>query len=125
MFCRRFTKGNKAGNYTAAGCFDQKGSLEHILVSCPYPEAVRERMYTMYLEKTVMFPSLHKLIQEVLTSSEEVIEQFFIEPLALPMVRQDCMVFGQQYIITVSHITRTFVINREYQKRLNIELGLQ
>ena len=119
MFCRHFKKDNKSGNCTAPGCFNQKGTLEHILVSCPHLEAIRELMFTMCLEKTVMFPSLHQLVREVMISSEEVKAQFFIEPLAFPLVRQECMVFGQQYIMTVSYITRTFVfnINREYQKR--------
>jgi len=119
MFCQHFNKDNKSGNCTAADCVNQKGTLEHILVSCPSLETVRERMFAMCLEKTVMFPSLHQFIRDVLTSDEEVKTLFFIEPLAFPLVRHGCMVFGQQYILTVSYITRTFVfnINREYQKR--------
>ena len=116
-----FNKDNKSGNCTAADCVNQKGTLEHILMSCPSLETVRERMFAMCLEKTVMFPSLHQFIRDVLTSDEEVKTLFFIEPLAFPLVRHDYVVFGQQYILTVSYITRTFVfnINREYQKRFH------
>ena len=76
-------------------------------------------MVTMCLENTVMFPSLHQLIRDVLTSNEEVKAQFFLEPLAFPLVRHEANVIGPQFIMTVGYITRTFVfnMNREYQKR--------
>ena len=119
MFCRHFSKDNKLGNCSAPGCFNVPGTLEHILVTCPYLEQVRERMVTMCLENTVMFPSLHQLIRDVLTSNEEVKAQFFLEPLAFPLVRHEANVIGPQFIMTVGYITRTFVfnMNREYQKR--------
>ena len=119
MFCRHFSKDNKHGNCSAPGCSNVPGTLEHILVTCPFLDQVREEMFTMCLEKTVMFPSLHQLIRNILTSNEEVKAQFFIEPLAFPLVRHEANFIGPQHIMTVSYITRTFVfnINREYKKR--------
>ena len=80
MFCRHFSKDNKHGNCSAPGCSNVPGTLEHMLVTCPFLDQVREEMYSMCLEKTVMFPSLHQLIRNILTLNEEVKAQFFIEP---------------------------------------------
>ena len=76
MFCRHFSKDNKHGNCSAPGCSNVPGTLEHISVTCPFLDQVREEMYTMCLEKTVIFPSLHQLIRNILTLTEEVKAQF-------------------------------------------------
>jgi hypothetical protein len=62
------------------------GTLEHLLVTCPALDTVRERLYTMWLERTVMFPELHSTILEVLKSDENLKVQFILEPLAFPQL---------------------------------------
>ena len=119
MFCRHFSSSNREGYCTANTCTKILGTLEHILVTCPSLNLIRERMYSMCLENTIMFPSLHQLLRDVLASSEEMKTQFFLEPLAFQCVLQDSESIGPQYIQTVSYITRTFVfrIFREYSLR--------
>ena len=119
MFCRYFNKENKQGYCTAPGCNEVPGTLEHVLVTCPALDSTRERMYQMSLDKTVMFPSLHQLIREILVSDEETKTMFFIEPLAFDLVKQDALQIGGHYIKTVSYISRTFVfcMYRDYIQR--------
>ena len=119
MFCRHFTTSNPQGYCTASSCFNIPGTMEHILVTCPSLTPTRERMYSMRLDNTVMFPSLHQLVRDVLESNEEVKTQFFLEPLAFQCVQQDAESIGPQFIQTVNYVTRTFVfrIFREYSLR--------
>ena len=72
----------------------------------------------MWLEKTVMFPALHSIIRDVLSSDENVKVQFILEPLAFPMLSNCFQFYGQRFIDQLSYLTRTFVfyIDREYQK---------
>ena len=119
MFCRHFSTENKHGYCTAPGCNEVPGTLEHVLATCPALDPTRERMYLMCLDKTVMFPSLHQLIRDILVSDEETKTMFFIEPLAFDLVKQDAENIGSHYIKTVSYITRTFVFRmyRDYIQR--------
>ena len=119
MFCRHFNSKNREGYCTASSCNNIPGTLEHILLTCPSLNSTREQMYSMCLENTVMFPTLHQLIIDVLASSEETKTQFFLEPLSFQHVQQESESIGPQYIQTVSYITRTFVfrIYREYSLR--------
>ena len=119
MFCRYFSLENKEGYCTAPGCNEVPGTLEHVLVTCPALNYTRERMYHMCLGKTVMFPSLHQLVREILVSDEETKTMFFIEPLAFDIVKQDAELIGGHYISTVSYLTRTFVfcMYRDYIQR--------
>ena len=73
-------------------------------------------MYQMCLERTVMFPSLHQLIRDILEMNEETKAQFFLEPLAFRDVRDDAERTGLQFLKTLNFITRTFVfqLHREY-----------
>ena len=119
MFCRHFSK-NRHGYCSYHQCIEIEGTLEHILATCPAYTTTRERLFMICLEKTVMFPSLHQTIREVLASNEEIITKFFLEPISFPEVYQDFHTHGHHYAQTLSYLSRTFVfgIHREYQKRI-------
>ena len=116
MFCRQFNPNNREGNCSLPTCLNVPGTMEHMLFTCPSLSTIRERMYQMCLERTVMFPSLHQLIRDILEMNEETKTQFFLEPLAFQDVRDDAERTGQQFIKTLNYITRTFFfrLHREY-----------
>ena len=74
--------------------------LEHLLVTCPALSQTRKRLYQMWLDHTVMFPSLHANIRELLESPVDIIVQF---------------VLCAHYHL---YLTRTFAFNmyREYHR---------
>ena len=119
-FCRHFNPSNREGYCSLPSCSNVPGTLEHILITCPSLSCTRERMYSMFLERTVMFPSLHHCIRNISNANEEIQTQFFLEPLAFQVVKDEAFRTGQQYIRTLSYITRTFVfrIHREYLKHI-------
>lgn len=121
MLCRHWST-NRAGHCRAPSCQQIPGTLEHLLVVCPALDTVRERLYQMWLEKSVMFPTLHSIIREVLKSNENFKVQFIIEPLAFPQLATMSKLHGPKFIEQISYITRTFAfyIHREYQKILKI-----
>ena len=71
MLCRRWSS-NRGGHCRSPGCLQIPGTLEHLLVVCPALHAVRERLYQMWLDRSVMYPTLHSIIREVLKASEEI-----------------------------------------------------
>ena len=77
----------------------------------------------MWLERSVMFPTLHSTISNVLTSNEATKVQFILEPLAFPQLANCFQIHGQRFIEQLSYLTRTFAfyIHREYQKILKVE----
>ena len=99
-----------------------KQILEHLLVVCPALETVRERLFSMWLERSVMFPTLHSIIRDVLASNEAAKVQFILEPLAFPQLANCYQLHGQRFIEQLSYLTRTFAfyIHREYQKILKL-----
>ena len=115
--CRHWST-NRGGHCRAPSCQQTPGTLEHLLVVCPALEAVRERQFTMWLERSVMFPTLHSTIRDVLTSNEATKVQFILEPLAFPQLANCFQIHGQRFIEQLSYLTRTFAfyIHREYQK---------
>ena len=116
----RFWSDNRSGYCKAPTCHQVIGSLEHLLVVCPAVEPVRARLYQMWLERTVQFPSLHSLILSVLKSPESVKVQFILEPMAFPLIIFLFQQHGHPIIEQVSYITRTFAfyIHKEKQKIL-------
>ena len=109
---------NKAGHCKATSCDMIPGTLEHLLVGCPALDTVRQRMYTMWLARTVMFPTLHSTIKNILHANEQTIVQFILEPLAFSEVATSFKIHGQRFIDQLSYLTRTFAfyIDREYRK---------
>ena len=114
--CRHWST-NRSGYCRAPTCYQIYGTLEHLLVSCPALESVRERLYTMWLDRSVMFPSLHVTIRDILASDENQKVQFILEPLAFPDIFQSFKIHGNRFIQQLSYLTRTFVfyIDREYR----------
>ena len=58
MLCRHWSK-NRNGFCRAPSCTSTPGTIEHILATCPALSTTRERLYQMWLDKSVMFPTLH------------------------------------------------------------------
>ena len=91
-------------------------------MSCPALSSTRESMYQMWLERSVMFPSLHAVIRAVLASDPADIVQFVLELLALPSVLKDVMLHGDHFLNHISYMTRTFAfyMHRHY-KQLQVQ----
>ena len=115
--CRHWSA-NKNGYCRAPTCQLVYGTLEHLLVSCPALDGVRERLYCMWLERSVMFPPLHSQIREILTSNEQEKVQFILEPLAFPLLASCFKIHGAIFIQQLAYLTRTFAyyIDKEYKK---------
>ena len=107
MLCRHWGK-NRSGFCQAPSCPTTPGTIEHILVTCPALSNTRERMYQMWLDKSVMFPSLHSTIRQVLASAPDTIVQFVLEPLAFPPILTDFKSHGDQFSHQLAYLTRTF-----------------
>lgn len=114
----RYWSDNRSGNCRAPSCYMTPGTLEHLLVVCPALDRVRQRLYTMWLEKSVMFPTLHATIRHVLNSNESTKVQFILEPLAFQDLFACAKLHGQNFIEQLSYLTRTyaFYLHREYRR---------
>ena len=117
MLCRHWSS-NRTGSCRAPTCSGIPGTLEHLLVSCPALGTTRERLYQMWLERTVMFPGLHQSIRNILEADPTDIVQFILEPLAFPLILADYQTHGSHYAQQLSYLTRTFAfsIHQQYQK---------
>ena len=117
MFCRRFSN-NSHGYCLSPLCHNVAGTMEHILVTCPSFNVLREYLCSMCLKHTVMFPVLHQTVKDVLNCNEETKVQFFLEPMSFHAVKSAALTYGPQFLQTTCYITRTFVfwMNREYKK---------
>ena len=121
MLCRHWSR-NKSGFCIAPSCSETPGTLEHLLVSCPALSPTRERLYQMWLERSVMFPTLHAIIRALLKSPAPIIIQFILEPLAFKLILSDFKTLGDQFAHQLAYMTRTFAfyIHREHQKLLKL-----
>ena len=120
MLCRHWNS-NRNGYCRLLSCHQIPGTLEHLLATCPALSTTRESLYQMWLDKSVMYPSLHATIRAVLASAvPTTIVQFILEPLGLPLVLADYLSHGEQYAHQLSYLTRTFAfyMHRKYQKLL-------
>ena len=74
----------------------------------------------MWLDKSVMFPTLHSTIRQVLASTPNIIVQFVLEPLAFPSILADFTSQGEQFSHQLSFLTRTFAfyMHNQYKKNL-------
>ena len=117
MLTRHWSQ-NRSGFCRFPTCTQVQGTLEHMLVTCPALNSTRESMYQMWLERSVMFPSLHSTIRAVLESEPADIVQFLLEPLALSSVLEDAMTYGNNFIQQLSYMTRTFAfyMQRHYRQ---------
>ena len=119
MLTRYWSK-NRSGCCRAPCCINTPGTLEHLLVVCPALGQTRERLYQMWLEQSVMFPSLHATIRGVLVSDVDTIAQFVLEPLAITDIFNDFKSHGMHFAHLISYLTRTFAFNmhRDYQRMI-------
>ena len=117
----RYWSDNKGGYCRAPTCYQTPGTLEHLLIICPALDIVRERLYTMWLENSVMYPALHSTIRDVLESDVETKVQFILEPLAFTQVAASAKMHGARFIQQLAYLTRTFAfyMHREYDKHKN------
>ena len=115
---KRYWSTNRSGSCRAPSCQDTPGTLEHLLTECPALSKTRERLFQMWLERTVMFPTLHATIRSVLDSDTQQIVQFVLEPLAFPPILENFKSHGINFTHQLSFLTRTFAfyMHREYQK---------
>ena len=122
MLCRYWSS-NRAGSCRAPTCPGTPGTLEHLLVSCPALTVVRESLYQMWLERTVMFPGLHQSIRDILVADPTDIVQFILEPLAFPQILADYRTHGSHFGHQLSYLTRTFAfsVHQQYQKLVKNE----
>ena len=121
MLCRHWGK-NRSGFCQAPSCSSTPGTIEHILVTCPALSTTRERLYQMWLDKSVMFPTLHSTIRQVLASAPAIIVQFVLEPLAFPPILADSKSHGEQFTHQLSYLTRTFAFYMHKQYKENLRL---
>ena len=118
MLTRYWSQDNRGGYCRAPTCHQIPGTLEHLLATCPALDTVRQRLYTMWLENTVMFPTLHSIVRDILLADEFTITQFILEPLAFPQLADCHKIHGEGFIKQLSYLTRTFAfyLHREYSK---------
>ena len=115
----RYWSQNRSGYCRQATCVQVQGTLEHLLTTCLALSSIRENMYQMWLERSVMFPSLHATIRAILSSHTDNIVQFVLEPLALPGILEDVRTHGDHFIQLISYMTRTFAFYmNKYSKQL-------
>ena len=75
----------------------------------------------MWLDKSVMFPTLHSTIRQVIASTPNTIVQFVLEPLAFPLILADFTSHGEQFSHQLSFLTRTFAFYMHKQYKKNLE----
>ena len=114
----RYWGKNRNGYCRAPCCSTTPGTLEHLLVVCPALSTTRDRLYQMWLERTVMFPTLHATVRAVLESPDHTIVQFVLEPLAFPDILTDFVSYGVHFAHLLAYLTRTFAfcMHRDYQR---------
>ena len=113
---------NTQGYCLADTCTETIGTLEHLLVHCPALAAVRQRMWNMFFERSVMFPALYSFLLELERSLPQTQIQFLLDPRAFPEVQEIWEMCGQPAVNHVYYLTRTYVYYLYRQKQ--ILLGL-
>ena len=76
----------------------------------------RKRLYQRWLDKSVMFPTLHSTIRQVLASAPAIIVQFVLEPLAFHPILADFKSRGEQFTHQLSYLARTFAFYMHNQE---------
>ena len=114
MMCRHWSS-NRSGYCLAGTCHLVKEDLEHLLISCPALQPVRQRIRDLWLIKSVQLPELHNLILRVLSSSPHQQVKFILDATSDPVVIALYQMLGQPLIDMVMYLTRTwaYCLHRE------------
>ena len=102
MLCRHWNSSNRSGYCKSPLCNEIPGTLEHVIAKCPALSSVRERLFRKLLHDTVMFPTLHSNIRDILISDEATLTQFVLEPLSFPQIMADSQSSGPHYSLHYS-----------------------
>ena len=115
MLCH-FWSSNPRGYCEAATCVQVKGDLEHLLVSCPALQDDRDRLYKLWLHKSVDLPPLHDLLSRIMTGTAEEQVKFILNPNANTEVIALVQLYGQPILNHIMYLTRTIAYNLHRKK---------
>ena len=115
--CRHWSQDNISGFCRAATCSQVLGTLEHLLISCPFHDPTRTSLKQMLIDRSAELPELHAFVQQVLASPPPIKLQFILEPQAFPQIRNLFNCLGQPAIDLTCYLVRTyaFYIHRQRQ----------
>ena len=121
-YLTRHWSANKQGFCQLETCTETRGDLEHLLVHCPGLATIRERLWKMFYERSVMFPAFLEFILKLEKSPPEYFMQFLLDPEAFPEVVEMWELFGPQFMEHVYYLTRTYTyyVYREKQIILGV-----
>ena len=111
---------NKDGYCLAPECHQVVENIEHILVSCKALEVKRTKLRSLWLSKAAQSPRLHQLVISVLSSSEEEISGFLLDPSVHPETIRLHQLHGDIIHSDLFYLTRTWChsLNKERLKNL-------
>ena len=118
---RHWSTTNREGYCMLDSCNKIVGSLEHMLITCPGLQDVRQRMRRLYFEKTSILVPLQEIVSEVLSSSPEAQLQLILDHMAVDSIRGLSCLYGPTVNATLFYCSRTYVyyLQREKAKMLN------
>ena len=119
--CRHWSATNKLGHCLASTCTEVVGDLEHILVVCPALEHVRERLRTMWLDRSSQSPGFHELIKMVFRSPPPVQVQFILDPTLFDGVNMLVEVYGIPVLLHIMYLTRTYAYYMHREKLIMLD----
>ena len=105
--CRHWSKTNPSGHCLLCPGENIPGTVEHMLVSCPGLDDKRDDLILYWSQHTEDNPHLQHLTSSMLSSDEDTLVQFLLDPSAVPSVINGC----QQKLYSLSDVfklTRTF-----------------
>ena len=115
MLCR-FWSSNTEGYCEANTCDRVPGDLEHLLVSCPALDDVREKLFNFWLKKSADIPALYNLLERVMATSSADMVRFILDPGSHPEVLVLVQQHGQSLLQHVLYLTRTLAYNLHKRK---------
>ena len=117
-YLARHWSSNKQGYCLAPTCTAVVGDLQHLLIQCPALNDVRERMWNMFLQTSVMYPALLTFLTQLDKSSPDSKLRYLLDPEAVPEVQDLWELYGQRAILHVHYMTRTYAYYLYRQKQI-------
>ena len=112
---RHWSKSNPEGLCRLPGCSNEKGTLHHILLSCPALSEARKKSVSHWSAFLVPRPWLFPLVNQFTHGDERQFLQFLLDPSVLPLVistskcyndaLRDCFYLSRTWNFTI-HLTR-------------------